>query len=212
MVFVPAANVAKVQSMFTINGEEALNVMYARKVVPSAWTSAEMTDLAEAFNLWWEEEVQPLQHNGTVLLRHRVRDVATANGAQIEVAKGAPNTGAVATAKLPNSIAVAISWRTALTGRSFHGRTYHMGMAESQVDDNDITAAHLVALTAAYADLLTRLGALIVPTDLVVVSYFSKAANANPPHNRAAALVTPIVSAQVGTRVDSQRRRLPRRS
>lgn len=129
-----------------------------------------------------------------------------------------PIVGSGEGAGLPNSATIAIEWRTALLGRSFHGRSFHIGLLESALNTdnpNRLKPTALTGIPAAYDALRSALTAyefsdLGVPTaindrfPLVVMSYVTAGVARTP------ALPTVITSATLSDPfVDSMRRRLP---
>jgi hypothetical protein len=134
-----------------------------------------------------------------------VRDLTTESGLAIERTTGLPLIGTNASPQLPNNVTVAVKWSTGFAGRSFRGRTYHIGMPENSTVSNQVSAGPLADLNTAYAALIGVPPATDASMTLVVVSKF----HANAP--RLAGVTTPILARSINPTIDSQRRRLPER-
>jgi hypothetical protein len=101
---------------------------------------------------------------------------------------------------------MAVSFRSALSGRSFRGRNYIPCLTNSQVTGNLIDVSWQGDIINAYAELLFGGGALPAGWVWVVVSRFTN----NLP--RVTGIFSEVFSVLVtDTIVDSQRRRLPGR-
>jgi hypothetical protein len=94
-----------------------------------------------------------------------------------------------------------MSWRTGFSGRSFRGRTFYAGIANTEVSDNLISTTLAANLLA---DATTLLNDLIAGGHNLVV--FSQYADGAP---RVTGVGTPINQAIIDNRIDTQRRRLP---
>jgi len=103
---------------------------------------------------------------------------------------------------MPSHVAVVVSLRTGLAGRSYRGRLYIGGLTELQVDGDYPNAGVRNALTAGVsAVIIGMLGANQRP---VVVSRYQAGLPRNP------GVANPIISVlNVTQRVGSQRKRLP---
>jgi hypothetical protein len=107
-------------------------------------------------------------------------------------------------AAMPNSIASVVSIKTALRGRSYRGRIYHMGIPDAHVTDNLMGTAQVTALQAAYQAAVLLAIAGNPDFRLGVLSYY------NLGNLRGTPVFTPATEVSVDARVDSQRRRMPR--
>lgn len=200
MAFQPVPNTAQVEVIFTSNGSIVENVYHVEK--PAPWSQPELQDLNEAFEDWWRINLAGHQPTTMVLQRIDSRDL-TAESAPFD---SRPCVGACAgtdvSAALPNNATLAVKWTTGLTGRSFRGRTYHIGLGEDKVVGDTVQDAHRLELQTAYNALRTALQQIDPTWVLVVVSRIT---NGVP---RPSGVTTPIVAASVNGTVDSQRRRL----
>ena len=128
-----------------------------------------------------------------------VKDISVPNGEELVYVPTTPH-GSITTSALPNSTAIVLSLRTALTGKNFRGRTYLGGLPTIAQDDaTHIKAAYAAGYVTVMTDLITHL--TTAGYKLVVLSrYLAKAL-------RLVALATEIVSVIVDTKFDNQRRR-----
>lgn len=160
--------------------------------------------LAELFKVWWGTNIKPITTNHLSLIMIVARAMDTANSPAIEYTSGLPLEGDDSVNQpLPTSVTVAVKWTTELRGRSFRGRTYHVGLSEVQVNGNVLATAPHAAILAAYAELLEDLEGL--NADLVIASRWSNHVQ------RTTGLTTPVTGVFLDPTVDSQRRRLPGR-
>jgi hypothetical protein len=203
MAFIPALNTARVETIFLMDSETTENVYHVQKDTP--WSSVELVDLTSVFIDWWDTRVRPIVSNNISLRRVKAIDLSAPAGIGVEVPVTPPILGGQPSEMFPNNVTVAIKWNTGRTGRSYRGRTYHMGLFDSQVVNNRLTDLTITALTNAYGNLLTDLTTFDPTYKLVVASFYSN----NAP--RTAAELTPIITATVDPITDSQRRRLPQR-
>lgn len=205
MTFVPLPNTAEVDMIYTSGGQNVENRFYFE--APAPWDVAGLGTLATAMSTWESGTAKPMRNTGTELILIRAVDASTQNGPGVEV--GQAIVGTNAGASTPNNVTICVKLGTGLTGRSFRGRHYWLGMSVSMIDPslsgNTITSAAQIAIVAALAKFLPGGGAgLPSGTQWVVASKF---ANKAP---RATGVVTPIINVGLSdTYFDSQRRRLP---
>lgn len=201
MAFVPIPNTALVELRMT-QGEQLIeNTFHVEK--EGILTVPDLQDIGLAFVDWWDGH-RNLVINTVTLREVAVRDLTTASSIGIVYSTGLPLAGLLSGSAMPNSTTIAVKWGTGLTGRSFRGRTYHIGLAESQVNNNSIDSATVTGLLASYNTLLST----ITGTGYTMV-VASRVSNNVP---RTTGVTTPILNASFADiTVDSQRRRLPGR-
>jgi len=208
MPFIPAANTARIEMVFSQGGQIVENVYHVE--FASAPDPTMLIDMAEVFKNWWNTNVQPYAANTLSLNVIKARDLTTEAGSAIEYTTGLPISGASAVQPLPNGSTLAIKWTTGLAGRSFRGRTYHLGLVTSElVDPNHISSGFQTTLAGAYQALITAVEG--TTNNLVVASFYHGVDSLGKPIPRAAAVLTVIDNAVVNSTLDSQRRRLPER-
>lgn len=201
MPFIPVANVVQCETVFLRDGQYCENVYNVSGA--GGYTAGDIRTLLQLFISWWNVNLKALVPVNISLVNTIGTDLTTQNGLRVEESTGLPLTGTEAGSPYPNNVALAIKWLTNSRGRSFRGRTYHVGLSSNNVSQNTVTGAHANALEAAYGQLITDLAA--ASYTLVVVSRYTN----NMPRSNGVA--TPITGLSVNTTVDSQRRRLPGR-
>jgi hypothetical protein len=199
MAFIPLPNGFKVELEFTLNGQAVINVYHTTSAVPV--NSTNLTALANIFISWWQNSQRQNFSNQMTLVRVLATDIRVDNGLTATVPVTVNGSGTIATAPSPNNIAVVMSWRTGFSGRSFRGRTFYAGIANTEVSDNLISTTLAANLLA---DATTLLNDLIAGGHNLVV--FSQYADGAP---RVTGVGTPINQAIIDNRIDTQRRRLP---
>lgn len=201
MAFIPVPLTAQVATRFLWDSQEVANVYHVTN--PGGWDGGTLTDVASIFANWWDVELQPGIASSCSLVEVAATDISVAGGRGVLYTTGLPLVGGSADPSLPNSVTVAVKWATGFTGRSYRGRTYHIGLVEPQVTNNTVVSGYVTTLTAAYNALRTSLAA--EGYTLVVASRYADKAP------REEGITTPITAASVNPIVDVQRRRLPGR-
>jgi len=202
MDFQPVPNSAKLEAIYSWNGATCVNVHYYHNESP--FNSNTLFDLCEAYFNWFDDYGKLLCSNEANLMSIRATDVHVEDGEGIDYSSGLPIAGNNVTNSVPNNVAACISWHTPYRGRSFRGRTYHIGMPSAKVLGSLIIAGHVTELKDTYQLLMTLSGSYGT-YNKVIVSYFNNGTR------RAAGLPTDVTSVSVNNVVDSQRRRLPGR-
>lgn len=208
MPFIPAENTARFELVFSQNGQIVENVFYVEYDHDPDPT--DLQDTAADFVSWWGTHVKGGVATGVSLNVIKARSLTTESSSAIEYTTGLPLAGLNSTQALPNNATLAIKWTTGLAGRSFRGRTYHIGLCTNQlVDNNHVSSAAQSDLAGGYQALITAIEG--EANNLVVASFYSGVDTDGKPIPRTAAVVTPIDNCTVNTTIDSQRRRLPER-
>jgi hypothetical protein len=201
MAFVPVVNAARVEMVFDQEGQICENVFHVRGSSPFDYTSLAL--LAATFKDWHDINLKTIQVTTCALFKILATALDAEDAPSLEYTTGLPVIGTGGSDPLPMNVTVAVKWLTGFRGRSFRGRSYHVGMSRSDTLFSLMNAASIAPFEAAYNALIAL---ITVPgQDLVVVSYV---------HNklpRVEPLCTPIVGAFVEITLDSQRRRLPGR-
>jgi hypothetical protein len=209
MAFVPANNTVLAEVRMQMDGQKIENTLYFQQV---AFDSDMAITLALGLIDWWTSFYAPLVAVEVQLREVVVTDLETDTGFQITQVPTTLTTGGITSSDaLPNSVSLAVSFRTANRGRSFRGRNYIAGLTHSQVSDNTVDDTTVAAWQAAYTELLTV--ASDAGVNWVVVSRFHGVdPDTGDPIPRVEAVVTPVVTVVVVDNVvDGQRRRLPGR-
>lgn len=199
--FIPVALTAKVTMTYLLDGQTVENVYHVKG--SSEWDATTLDALTTAFENWETTHGTVMRGTDAILIS------VTAEALFIEDGPVFFSTvsisGILTNDLLPNNVTIAIKWVTGIRGRSFRGRTYHIGVTNDMVTTsgpNHINGAWVTGL-------LNHYGALLLVTypnsgQLCVVSY------AHDCTWRSAGVATPIIAARLtDTVLDSQRRRLP---
>ncbi len=198
--FIPAANVVNVQLIFDAQGQKIESVF---NVLSGAGVAVGDFDRIKAKFVDWATNNWKLNSsNGCSLALMVLRDQTIEAGLAKEYPISPAIVGSAAGATLPLSVTCAVKWSSGLAGRSYRGRTYHIGLVAGHVNGNVLATGHPPTLVTMYTALLTKLLAGGVADKLVVVS---RCVNNTW---RANALVTEIAACSVDINVDNQRRRL----
>lgn len=202
MAFVPFPNCASVEMIFTLDGQRIENRYHVEQDSP--FDEVSLAVLAALFDNWWTTELRAEQPTSLSLVLIVAKALDTPSSPGVEYSSGLPKAGLFTTTPaLPNNVTLAVKWSTGLRGRSFRGRTYHIGLTEDAVAGNTISAGHLSFLIGAYEALIDDLAGL--PADLVVASRISNGVE------RTTGVTTQVSGVSIDATVDSQRRRLPGR-
>jgi len=202
MAFVPVTNVAMAEIRMIWDGQRVENTLYF--LGGGAWNTTQLGTLAFDLRGWWDSNIAPEISNTVSLSEVYITDLSTATSPTMQAPGGPSYAGGLTGPTLPNSVSLAVSFRTAGRGRSSRGRNFAVGLTESQVVGNEVVGTAIDALIDAYEVLLN----LPLPNtaEWVVVSRFT---NGAPRASGVAAPVTDVVI--VDPVVDTQRRRLPGR-
>lgn len=204
MPFVPNANVAMVEFRCLWDDQKVENTLYFDR--GSAPGPTQIAELAAVLATWWETHIAPLTSDQVTLQEVVVTSLASETAPSLVYTFSLPAQGGATSPSLPNNTTIAIKFNTQGRGRSSRGRNYIIGLVETVVTNNEVSAVHAAALQAAYQELFLTLGDMTNPWVWVVYSRF---ADGNP---RATGLAQAVSSVSFSDRiVDSQRRRLPGR-
>ena len=199
MGFIPVTNVASVEMIFVILNQRVENVYHCiANTTPITYSG--LATLCGAFKDWYNTTGKALSVDNLVLEKIVAKDLTSQSGPAIEYTTGLPQAGTHVATAYPTNVTVAVSFGTALRGRSYRGRIYQNGLSNDRVVANKITSSYQEDLIAGYAALKSAVNT--AGWDLAVVSrYHNKAA-------RTSGVATPITSVSVDINLDSQRRRL----
>ena len=198
----PTENVAEVTMTFLQDGQYVINKHHFLNT--SGWDEGSLNNLGTAVREWWDTNIKAHAPTNLSLREIEVVDLTLGSGLGITVATGLPIAGTSSSPAMPNNVTLAIKKGTGLVGRSFRGRTCHIGLTDADVDINTVNPTGVSYLTDAYDALREPLG-VVIPVDMCVLSEVSGGVQ------RAAGICTPVTGIAVDPIVDSQRRRLPGR-
>jgi len=201
MPFQPAERVIRVEAIYTYDGQIVENVLhYQTDPTPDA---TEMTAFAAQWVTQWQAGIRATQPTNVSLNTVKVTSLDSEFAPGIEYTTGLPLAGTATGTGLPNNVTVAVRYLTALRGRSYRGRSFHIGIRATDVLLNQITTTFQTNLRAAYILMLN----VATPQAYFqgVLSRYEGGVL------RPEGVFTDITSVQVERVIDSQRRRLPGR-
>lgn len=203
MPFIPTPNGIRVAMHFTSAGQQCRNIFHVKG--PAEPTVGDLIDVAAVFIAWWTAEMRPLTATTTTLDAVEVTDITSASDDGVVVTTTLPLAGTSGGNALPNNATVVTKLTSGLTGRSRRGRSYMVGLTDSNLstDKQHVSTAMQGVLQDAFRELISAL--VTAGLELAVASFFADGAP------RTEGLLTPITDAQVNPSLDSQRRRLPER-
>lgn len=149
---------------------------------------------------WLANSWADVASNAVTIASVIATDMSVEGGVQRTLVPIGTLTGALSSPALPTGSTITASWRTGLSGRSFRGRTYHVGLTEAQVQNNEVTPTERLALFEAYAQLITD--------SIAFGSRLSVCSRVSGGVLRPNAILTTINAVIVEAYIDSQRRRL----
>lgn len=200
MAFQPAPGVARLETVYAIPGGIAENVFHIKTT--DDWSAEFLESLCTTFEEWWRAEMKPIQSQDISLTTIKARDLTTEFASYFELPVTTDNDGDIASPVMPGNVTASIKWTTGLTGRSTRGRTYHIGLAESQCAGSEITSGQRTAMLAAYDALEGYLTAEEPGWTMAVLSRVQNGATLPE------AIAYEITGMALDVFLDSQRRRL----
>lgn len=182
-------------------GQNVFNVLHFKKLSSSAWTVAELYELAQKVGDAWVGAMLPQLSVSYILGNIVATDISVAGGFQGVYTATAGQTGAIATAALPNNVAFCLKFLSGHVGRSYRGRIYIGGIPGSVVVANAVNGTWATNTAAALVTVNTDTAA--VDYTQVIVSRYADGVLLTPPETR---VVETITWTDLNT--DSQRKRL----
>jgi len=201
MAFIPALNTVRISFEFSLAGEIVVNVIYAEK--STTILSTDLTSLITALRGWWTSDGKTHRAPALALTAIRTRNLTFAAGEVEDYIYPTPEAGTYAGEVEASQVAAVVSFRTGLAGRSHRGRNYLAGINSGAVTGNVIATADAAGYVADYVALADAIETVTGFKHVVCSFYTAK-------FPRATALTTPITQYICNTRVDTQRRRLPK--
>lgn len=198
-----APGVVRVEMHFTYQGSKVMNVYHIKDNNPPV----DETDLhlyANTFKNWWLDIMRPAISRDATLTDVAARELIDGGIAVLE-SEGLPAAGTRDVTGAPGNVTLAIHWGTGLMGRSYHGRTYHIGLPNDQFANGHMLAPALATLLDHYNALRVALDNAFVAADFAVLS------TVHGGFPRGTPIATPITGVAIDDALDSQRRRLPGR-
>lgn len=190
----------RVAMEYEMFGKIIVNVYHVRTTDPII--TLKLFDIAEVFATWWDLHLSQAATHDIGLNSVTALNLDVPNGEKVTYVVSPTEPGKDADDGMSANVSLVQSYQTALTGRSFQGRSYFCGLTESQVTGNEVTPTLAAALVTVQGQLMSL---LVAENALLLVASFQSGGLP-----RAEGIGTPVESVSVNTRVDTQRRRLPK--
>lgn len=200
MAFIPVPDTAECALHFMLHGQQIVNTLCFTKT--GGFSGSDLLDLATALDLWWEGKIAPEVSQDITLVSVTARDISEESGPVSEFFLPGPYPGQVASPALPGNVAWSVGFKTGLAGRSFRGRNYVGGIAESSVVGNTLNVLVAAAILAGYAQINT-----VISAELAAIHVVASRFHANAP--RVTGVATAVETyGYADLYIDSMRRRL----
>lgn len=147
-------------------------------------------------NIW--PALQAIMTNAYQLTLVEATDRYAVSGAYGSYIPPTPQLGTKTGDSLPSSVALVISLKTGLSGRTAHGRVYLFGFRDADAVGSYMDSANVVLASNLATAMIGWAGGLGIATDYAVLSLKDE-------------ILRPVNGYAVDNVVDSQRRRLPGR-
>lgn len=202
MAYQPAPNTMQANVRYSLDGQQVENVLHFEQATTP--TTSDCAALANVVENWAYTSYLDVVSSSLSLTEVYVRSLNTAAAPEATDNTHSGATGNIATPALPNNVTWAVKFLTGLTGRSYRGRAYCLGLGESMCLGSSITLSFATDIVTAWEQLITdALGADFTPVVLSRVQNHVVLPNA---------IGAPILTVGYTDLVlDSQRRRLPGR-
>lgn len=202
--FIPVANTASVELIYSLAGEVNENIFHVQKSTPYSLT--DLQALRGVFDSWDSVTNNALRSGSATLIRIRSKALDSNASAMEDYYLPTPRAGTnTAGNVMPLNVCIAVKLATGVAGRSNRGRVY-LGNLQSGLlaDAGHITSGFGTTIIAAYNTLISNLAT--AGHTLVVTSLRNNGAWRITGHN------TPVTGPVLtDLSLDSQRRRLPGR-
>lgn len=203
MAFIPAPDVVQVELVYNWDNQIVQNVLHFKHF--NEVLESDVLALGQTVVTWWDTAMQDIMPTNISLIAVGLTMLDTENSPSFEYTTGLPLTGTHVSPSLPNNVALCITKRTHLRGRSFRGRIYHPGLMEGVVVGNKVDDTTVASLIDRYMGLVGEFAVGTIDWGQGVLSRYY----AGLP--RPEAVFTNVISLSSDGLVDSQRRRLPGR-
>lgn len=201
MPFQPVPFTTRVELIYNSNGQICENVLHYKSLAEAS--AADLNALAAEMVVQWGTFLKPLTHSASSLITVKCTALDDEFAPGIEYTTGLPIAGTRTGTQAPNNVTVATRFLTALRGRSFRGRAYHIGISTTDISGNEITSTFQTNLRNAWIGLMS-IESTPVFAQCVVSRYQGGVLR---PEGHA----QDITNVQIDKTLDSQRRRLPGR-
>jgi len=195
------AAVVEAQFRYTFNDEQMLNTLWFDWGGGGPVSIGAMSALGTLLFNWWDGSLKPLQALSCQLREIYLRQAIADPALTYTYVPASTAVGTVTGDPLPGNVSLSVSFRTGLSGRSYRGRNYTLGMVEGQQTAGQVSVGYYDDILAAYQQLQID----IADDGLWGWIVYSQYSDGAP---RAAGVATTINSVIiVDNDTDSQRRR-----
>ena len=202
MAFIPVPDTAMFELRYDWDNQRCENTLYIHS--DTGFTASSLASWGTILLTWWRNALQMSISSAVRLSEIYCRDLSSQFAPAVTVPGIDTDIGGSTSPSMPNNVTCAISLRTDLSGRSYRGRNYIVGLTEAYILNNNLTSGIIDVYESAYNNLLSIV--FDAGASVVVVSRYQGGAPRNP------GIATPVSIALFSdTVVDSQRRRLPKR-
>lgn len=200
MAFIPVPRGASLCFFFGTAGSNWQFCLTLQKAAGDV-SESDLEDLTDIGKTWWEATSGPYTMQGPDSSMSKVVATDISEEGGVQHIRTSTKVGGGGTDTLPNNAAVVVSLRTPFRGRSYRGRAYMGGLANTTLETaTTISSAFATQLLGYFDDLMTTIHAY--GYDVAVASKQHNGAVTNP------AVVNLVTDLVVDTLFDSQRRRL----
>lgn len=200
MAFISIPDTWRVAIEYTnLDANTAYNIIHVRDEL-GTMSLSRAADLAQIIDTWASSEWLDTAVAEWSMTGLQIRDMNVENGAFLDYPM--TQAGAVVGDAAPSTVTIAISLRTGLSGRSFRGRLYAVGLGDTTFNGDYIDLTQRTLLINTYE--LLRAAFVVEDFTWVVASLYTNGAP------RTNGLTTPITQITITDLIaDSQRRRKP---
>lgn len=205
--FIPAANVVRVALRFSVAGNDAFNILHINNGSPA--TSGNLTTIAGIFQTWWSSTYRFYVSDQCNFIGATLTALDSPGSPFLVYSNSGTLSGDLHFAALPPQVTVAVSFATGLSGRSYRGRAYMIGLCVALgMTGGVLGVGPQTDIRALWENLRSALASAGKP--LCIASFYSGIDSDGKKIPRASAVVTNVSAVAVHPRIDTQRRRLPK--
>lgn len=195
--FIPAAGIARIQLIYTLNSQRIENVFHV--LSGGGLLTADLDRIEGVFAAWWTATGRAQVSTATSLVLIVADALNVESGLHKEYSSGWTAAGLVGGTAFPGQNTLAVKLATSFSGRSFRGRIFWPGLSTSDLTAGLLTTARRDSIVAAVNTLRASLTA--GGDNLCVVSY------CHGGEWRAAAVSTIVTGVSAKTTICQQKRR-----
>lgn len=200
MAFIPVPKTAVVALRFALAGQQVVNTLSFEGT--AVWTPTTLEGICGQMENWWNANMAPILSVDLVMTEIYALSLENDSAPSFTFTDVSGNSGQVAEASVANNVAISVTLRTALRGRSYRGRNYIAGIPiTAQVDSVHVSTGFRDDVVDAYTALITGVPYSNSSVPVVVSRQHNKV-------ELSTGVTTPVTSADANTDYDSMRRRL----